>query len=292
MNTYQLECFLTLAKTLNYAKTAELMNTSQPAITRQIQSLEKEVHTQLFHRSKHHVELSEDGKSLITDAKNILSISNRAIEKFDQRKKMEIQSLSIACAGLSHSNLLLPTLKELKKSYPSLHPTLLTIPVPHALKKIEEGSLDLVLAAKMSKEKVKNCSYKEITKVNLVCIYNESFDLQIENEISLNHLKDYPLILFHPIDISEAVLSNEYRIKNKSNEIYYCDYPSEAILLALSGFGIAILPEILIPDFISINKQVIEGKPQISYGMYHHPKMDQKLIQDFLKEARIALNKK
>lgn len=87
MNTYQLECFLTLAKTLNYAKTAELMYTSQPAITRQIQSLEKELDTKLFNRSKHHVELSEDGKSFITDAKNIVSISNRAVHKFNQKKK-------------------------------------------------------------------------------------------------------------------------------------------------------------------------------------------------------------
>ena len=123
MNTYQLECFLALSKTLNYAKTAELMHTSQPAITRQIQSLEKELQTQLFIRSKHHVELSENGKSFITDAKNILSISNRAIKKFNQE---EVQSLSIACAGLSHINILLPTLKELKKKYPSLHPRLVT----------------------------------------------------------------------------------------------------------------------------------------------------------------------
>ncbi len=284
MNTYQLECFLALSKTLNYAKTAELMHTSQPAITRQIQSLEKELHTQLFIRSKHHVELSENGKSFITDAKNILSISNRAIKKFNQE---EVQSLSIACAGLSHINILLPTLKELKKKYPSLHPRLVTVPVPHALKKIEEGALDLVLGAKMSEEKGKNCVYKEITKCHLTCIYNESFDL--EQNISFDQLENYPLILFHPVDISESILSKERIIKKPSNEIYYCDYPSEAILLALSGMGIAILPEILVPDCLSIQKQVLFEKTKISYGFYHHPKMQSQLIQDFLKEARIAL---
>ncbi len=290
MNTYQLECFLALAKTLNYAKTAELMNTSQPAITRQIQSLEKELHTELFHRSKHHVELSEEGKDFITDAKNILSISNRAMKKFQQKKENEIQPLSIACAGLSHTNILLPTLKTLKKKYLHLHPTLLTIPIPHALKKMEEGSLDLVIAAKMSKDKVKNCIYKEITKVNLVCIFNESFDL--ENEVSFQQLKKYPLILFHPVDVSESILSKEYPMKSGSNEMYYCDYPSEAILLALSGFGIAILPEILVPNFISIKKQVLEGRPKISYGLYHQPKMNNELIQDFVQEARKAFDKK
>ena len=48
MNTQQLECFTTLAKTLNYAKTAEQLSMSQPAVSRQIQSLETELGAQLF----------------------------------------------------------------------------------------------------------------------------------------------------------------------------------------------------------------------------------------------------
>lgn len=40
MNTQQLECFATLAKTLNYAKTAEQLSMTQPAVSRQIKSLE------------------------------------------------------------------------------------------------------------------------------------------------------------------------------------------------------------------------------------------------------------
>ena len=41
MNTQQLECFATLAKTLNYARTAEQLSMTQPAVSRQIKSLEK-----------------------------------------------------------------------------------------------------------------------------------------------------------------------------------------------------------------------------------------------------------
>ena len=286
MNTYQIECFLTLAKTLNYAKTAEIMHTSQPAITRQIQSLENELHTQLFNRSKHHVELTDNGKSFITDAKNILQISNQAIQKFEQKKTKTIQSLSIACAGLAHTSILTPTLHQMKKSYPNLHPTLVTIPIPHALKKIEEGSLDMALAAKMPSSKVKNCVYKEITKTKIVCIYNESYPLDKEKDITLETLKQYPIILFHPIDISESILSNEIKTNFSSNEIYYCDYPSEALLLATSGFGIAILPETLIPPFITINKHTIQGMNEISYGIYHKPNNRSDLIQSFLIESR------
>ncbi len=80
------------------------------------------------------------------------------------------------------------------------------------------------------------------------------------------------MILFHPIDISESILSNENQINRTTNEIYYCDYPSEALMLALSGMGIAIMPEILIPDFISINRKVLSVDTKVSYGIYRHPK--------------------
>ena len=41
MTTSQLECFISLAGTLNYMKTAEQLGLTQPAVSKQIQSLEK-----------------------------------------------------------------------------------------------------------------------------------------------------------------------------------------------------------------------------------------------------------
>ncbi len=170
--------------------------------------------------------------------------------------------------------------------YPNLHPSLITVPVPHALKKIEEGILDLAIAAKMPNSKVKNCVYKEITKTKITCIYNDSYPLNKKKDITLETLKQYPLILFHPVDISESILSYEIDTASYSSEVYYCDYPSEAILLAASGFGIAIMPEILIPKGIPLNKQDIKGIHEISYGIYHKPNVQSSLIHDFLVESR------
>ena len=61
MTIFQIECFLTVAEFLNFAKAAEQMNISQPAITRQIQSLENELGGKLFQRSTRVVRLTENG---------------------------------------------------------------------------------------------------------------------------------------------------------------------------------------------------------------------------------------
>lgn len=48
MNTTQLLCFLTVAETLNFARAAEQLHVTQPAVTQQIHSLETELNLHLF----------------------------------------------------------------------------------------------------------------------------------------------------------------------------------------------------------------------------------------------------
>lgn len=43
MNIAQLECFISLANTLNYMKTSETLGLTQPAVTKQIKALENEL---------------------------------------------------------------------------------------------------------------------------------------------------------------------------------------------------------------------------------------------------------
>ena len=51
MNTIQLECFLAVSENLNFARAAEQLHITQPAVTHQIHSLETELNTRLFVRT-------------------------------------------------------------------------------------------------------------------------------------------------------------------------------------------------------------------------------------------------
>lgn len=57
----RISTFLSLCSTLNYRKTAEEVHLSQPAVTKQIQSLEQEYNTNLFDYKGRSLSLSEDG---------------------------------------------------------------------------------------------------------------------------------------------------------------------------------------------------------------------------------------
>lgn len=61
MTETQIECFLAVANHLNFARAAEELNISQPAVTHQIQTLEAELNIKLFKRSTRFVSLTEEG---------------------------------------------------------------------------------------------------------------------------------------------------------------------------------------------------------------------------------------
>ncbi len=63
MNTMQLECFLAVADNLSFARAAEQLHVTQPAITHQINSLENELHAKLVRRTTRIVELTPDGQN-------------------------------------------------------------------------------------------------------------------------------------------------------------------------------------------------------------------------------------
>mgnify|MGYP000128639394 CR=1 FL=1 len=72
MNTFQLSCFLAVAESLNFARAAEKLNITQPAVTHQIHSLEAELNVKLFRRTTRSVSLTQEGRTFLPDAQNIL----------------------------------------------------------------------------------------------------------------------------------------------------------------------------------------------------------------------------
>ena len=71
MNDHQLLCFLTVSRTLNFTTAARELYCTQPALSYQIRSLEKELDLALFERSTTRVALTEAGRAFVPQAEGI-----------------------------------------------------------------------------------------------------------------------------------------------------------------------------------------------------------------------------
>ena len=67
MNSTQIKCFLALSETLNFTKAASRLYLTQPALSRQIVTLEQELNTLLFIRDSKNVSLTPAGALLSSE---------------------------------------------------------------------------------------------------------------------------------------------------------------------------------------------------------------------------------
>ncbi|KKM09504.1 hypothetical protein SY88_17970 [Clostridiales bacterium PH28_bin88] len=93
MNMQQLEMFCLIVEKESFSEVARLLFMTQPAISFQIQSLEKSVGVQLFSRTRRGIELTPSGKTYYRYAKEMVNLHRQAMEivhQFDGRVRERV----------------------------------------------------------------------------------------------------------------------------------------------------------------------------------------------------------
>lgn len=120
MYNRQLDSFIKVADSGSFSKAAKSMYISSPAIIQQINLLEESCGFKLFIRSNHGVKLTPAGCSLYEDAKNIVHLSNDALNK--ARKLAESSETTVRIGtSLLYKCRLLPNLwTQISEKHPGL----------------------------------------------------------------------------------------------------------------------------------------------------------------------------
>lgn len=288
MNTTQLECFLAVADHLNFAKAAEEVSISQPSVTHQIQALENELNTKLFNRSTRNVELTSSGLAFLDDARNILTLSNRAKKRFADPAGADIITLRIGCSGLSQMDLFPQILNKLIQKYPNLHPIFFQMPRTQIFTKLDDGDLDVALGMKDQQPKKAGLVYKELAKSAVCCVCQPDHPLAMRASVSLDDIKPYKLILYNPAttDPGTAQLQNALSAEKFPSDLYYCDYAENAVVLVASGIGVSVLPELLAPNLYDLVTVPISDAKELSFGMFYKGYQNNDVLREFIRIAQ------
>lgn len=285
MNLFQLECFLAVANHLSFARAAEQMNISQPAISHQVQTLENELTVKLFHRSTRSVELTVEGRTFVGDAKNIVLTSRKAINRFVNADQQELLNLSIGCyayTGLQHYAV---AFRRMAKKYENFHPQISTFPDSQLMEQVENGVLDVALKIKSDDKKKSSLIYRELGKASAVCIMSLDHPLASSEFLTQDELRQEKLILYDPIQADVAITQMQRQLTEgkKPSELYFCESLEAALLLTSSGFGISILPETFcLFDEMHLRCVPLKGIDPLSYGIYYKSYSGKPYLKDFI----------
>ncbi len=118
MELKQIEYFLRLAQTQHVSQTADLLNISQPTLSKSLASLERELGLPLFDRVGHRLRLNANGQQFYDRANEAMRILTNAVLVAKRSVYKVSGSISIVC--LSFPSILMPCLCEYMELNPGV----------------------------------------------------------------------------------------------------------------------------------------------------------------------------
>lgn len=284
MNTTQLECFIAVANTLNFARAAAELHITQPAVTHQINSLEAELETKLFTRTTRSVTLTQDGLIFWDDASRILQSTRQAKAKLSSQSAEAFSVFSIGCHNSTELKLLPPILCEFTRKYPHIHPILKTIPFRSLENLLNDGTLDVTFDFKNAGPEKKNMAYLELQKTRLMCALPKDHPYAAAKTITAQMLSTEKLILQEPPKLPPALFTLQKPLaeSHPPKDIYFCENTEAALILVKAGLGITMvldLEQLREPDLCYLP---FENPAVLSYGIHYKKLQQTAILKDFL----------
>ena len=146
MTSFQVECFLTVARFLNFTEAANHLFVAQSSLSRNVSNLEKELGFELFTRTKKSVRLTPGGAVLYTEFSRITEEISSAITLAKNAETGQSGTLRLGIVETQRSDWFLPaTLSSLKKNHPNIHVDISTGNFKSLREDILNGHLDIAL---------------------------------------------------------------------------------------------------------------------------------------------------
>ncbi len=147
MTITQLQYVLAVAEHQNFTLAAQKSFVTQPTLSMQIQKLEDELSILIFDRSKKPIQLTEIGKKIVEQAKNIVNEAGRMKDVVDQEKGFIGGDFNVGIIPTIMPTLLPMFLKTFINKYPKVNLIIKEQTTEQIIANIRDGHLDAAIAA-------------------------------------------------------------------------------------------------------------------------------------------------
>ena len=143
MNTKSLRIFVEVANTGSFSAAARNLGLTQPAVSSQIRTLEKEYGNTLIDRSTGHSRLTEAGESLLRYARGILEMEDKLRREMEGRRSEVAGPITIAASNIPGEYIMPYILARFRERYPLTDPRLDITDSGKVLERVRAGDVDL-----------------------------------------------------------------------------------------------------------------------------------------------------
>ena len=243
MTITQLKYVLAVAENQNFTKAAEKTFVTQPTLSMQIQKLEDELDILIFDRSKKPIELTDVGRKIVSQARNIVNEANRISDIVDQQKGYIGGEFKLGVIPTVMPTLLPMFLRNFIKKYPKVKLKIEELPTETIIERLEEGHLDAAIAA--TPLKLENIKERPLYYEPFVAYIPDNQNLVPDEKIDVSSLDlDHILLLEDGHCFRDGVINLCKANRNYEDEIFSLESGSFETLVKLAneGLGMTLLP--------------------------------------------------
>lgn len=239
----QLRYFVAVAEELHFGRAATKLCIAQPALSQQIQRLERKLGTALFTRTSRNVTLTDAGSVLLEEARHILAAVRRAVTATQRTGRGETGRLTAAFAA-SVMFLTLPRIiREFRECFPDVVLELRELPTAVQLSALHTGEIDVGFVRQPPPDE--RLHLETVLREFLVVAVDRSHRLAEQPKVDPEELADERFVLF-PREVGPGLYSQVLTIcreagftpnvVQESRELY------TTVSLVEAGVGITIVP--------------------------------------------------
>jgi len=242
MDIRQLRYFTAVAEELNFTRAAQRLHITQPPLTRQIQALEKGLGVELFLRKAQGVQLTEAGKTLLADARNLASLLEQSVERAQVAGRGEAGRLDIGYFGTAAFDVLPRVLAAYRRSHPQVKVVLHPGQTPAQVLALRQRRVAVAFERQVPQEPDIRCELA--AQESVLVALPAGHRLARRQVIDLEDLRDEPMILPEglPPQVSSMAIKvfRDHGLEPKEGP-RCLDMTSGAMLVA-SGAGVFLIP--------------------------------------------------
>ncbi|WP_298285911.1 LysR family transcriptional regulator [Novosphingobium sp.] len=246
-NLKAIQIFVVVAETCSFRKAAEILHRSQSAVSTQIKLLEEQIGVALFHRTTRRVQLTAEGEQLLGHAQRAVASLEIGLRQIKETANIQFGNISMGCVPSIAATVLPPVLAEFQRKRSGIHLELRELASAQLLETISKQEILFGIGPEV--EQASDFDFMPITKEPIYALLPKAHWKIGQNNITLAELVPLPVILASSSAALRNTLNRELAMRGLEIKHSFEVLQVQTMLaFAQAGLGVAILPQIMIPQ--------------------------------------------
>lgn len=195
MDIRHLEYFSEVAKHLNFTKAASTLHISQPSLSKTIKSMEVELGVPLFYRSFRKLELTDAGKALLQNTKQVLHAYNHLRSELNDVMELKKGEIRIGIPPIIGAAFCAKIISHYIDVYPFIDITLMEVGTKKIKDGINDGTLDVGFVCNNPLHK-KEMETIQILNDPLMLVIHADHHLHIEQHVDFTQIEKEAFVMY------------------------------------------------------------------------------------------------